>query len=536
VEKGRFKNKDVAVKHLLDNDSEDVEKVFAKEALILKYANHENIVNLIGVCEKPIAIMMEYLEFSFVPFGTDLKANSLSSLLKIMDKNGFTSALTNLYNKIALDVINGLCYLHQHDTVHRDIKPSNILVSNLHYTSLGPEKAGNVFEDNPINCKLADLGEARSNHARTHRMIGNTNTKFLKRGTLGFMAPEIVIEEFMLTSADLNALKAIDIWAALMTFFVLLNPDQPHPFYHDMDAAATNTPEGKYLVMPSDQQLKSYLRKKAFPTSSPGYIKEQASSHSKLRQIVNHGMSYESVSRWSAEKIQGVLKENETIEFFPLTVSQASVLEQSDMLFVRGLPTPSLKNDGSNACAYLSIGIIDKLISSADTHHKCNIDHLKKVVTDVILDFPEKFNDFRDPAAYTDALTAQILLSSKGLLRNEFELEEKLFNNEFLHSFNAQSKVTSTLEELVRKSKVEETVCAAVMHVGLYIFSLAAFTDGFIAIIETHPIVETLNGNGNGIVVKSKSVFKIWQWIIKRLNNSGVSQNTTPSLMCVHSR
>jgi len=242
------------------------------------------------------------------------------------------------------------------------------------------------------------------------------------------------------------------------------------------------------------------------------------------------------VSRWSAEKIQGVLKENETIEFFPLTVSQASVLEQSDMLFVRGLPTPSLKNDGSNACAYLSIGIIDKLISSADTHHKCNIDHLKKVVTDVILDFPEKFNDFRDPAAYTDALTAQILLSSKGLLRNEFELEEKLFNNEFLHSFNAQSKVTSTLEELVRKSKVEETVCAAVMHVGLYIFSLAAFTDGFIAIIETHPIVETLNGNGNGIVVKSKSVFKIWQWIIKRLNNSGVSQNTTPSLMCVHSR
>jgi len=79
-----------------------------------------------------------------------------------------------------------------------------------------------------------------------------------------------------------------------------------------------------------------------------------------------------------------------------------------------------------------------------------------------------------------------------------------------LHSFDAQSKVTFSLEEFIRKFQVEKTVCAAVMHVGLYIFFLAAFTDGFIEIMETHTIVETLNGNC--IVVKSKSVFQIWQW------------------------
>ena len=56
-------------------------------------------------------------------------------------------------------------------------------------------------------------------------MVGKTKTKYLERGTAAFMAPEIVIEEYMLQTAGIDDLKSIDIWATIMTLFVLLNPD-----------------------------------------------------------------------------------------------------------------------------------------------------------------------------------------------------------------------------------------------------------------------------------------------------------------------
>ena len=39
------------------------------------------------------------------------------------------------------------------------------------------------------------------------------------------MAPEISIEGEMLESASIIILKAVDVWALLMEFFVIFNPD-----------------------------------------------------------------------------------------------------------------------------------------------------------------------------------------------------------------------------------------------------------------------------------------------------------------------
>ena len=49
------------------------------------------------------------------------------------------------------------------------------------------------------------------------------------------MAPEILVEESILKSAEIKQLKAIDVWALVMTFFVILNPDQKNLFQHDLE-------------------------------------------------------------------------------------------------------------------------------------------------------------------------------------------------------------------------------------------------------------------------------------------------------------
>ena len=49
-------------------------------------------------------------------------------------------------------------------------------------------------------------------------------------GSPAYMAPEILVEEAILKSAGIEQLKAIDVCALVMNFFVTLNPDQKNLF------------------------------------------------------------------------------------------------------------------------------------------------------------------------------------------------------------------------------------------------------------------------------------------------------------------
>ena len=82
----------------------------------------------------------------------------------------------------------------------------------------------------PIKCKLGDLGEARSELAKTIMIPGNTHRKHMDRGSPAFMAPETQVDSQLLATADLNDLKKIDIWALIMTIYMIINPDQLYPF------------------------------------------------------------------------------------------------------------------------------------------------------------------------------------------------------------------------------------------------------------------------------------------------------------------
>ena len=105
--------------------------------------------------------------------------------------------------------------------VHRDIKPGNILATNTHYVH-ETKYLASLFEKKPVICKLADFGEGRSEMAQTITLLSN-KTKLAERGTPAFMDPEI--------SVDALKLKSIDNWALIMTIFVILNPDQEHPYF-----------------------------------------------------------------------------------------------------------------------------------------------------------------------------------------------------------------------------------------------------------------------------------------------------------------
>ena len=82
-----FRNRDkepaekVVVKRMLEMQDEEDTKRFIKEVRIMNELKHPNIIEFRRVCFAPCALMMEYMSFSFLPFGSDISVSSLQRFL-----------------------------------------------------------------------------------------------------------------------------------------------------------------------------------------------------------------------------------------------------------------------------------------------------------------------------------------------------------------------------------------------------------------------------------------------------------------------
>ena len=68
--KARVKGDTFTMKENIGNRCDETGKNFLEEAKILESLNHLNLVNFKNVCYEPLAIMFEYVSFSFLLFGT----------------------------------------------------------------------------------------------------------------------------------------------------------------------------------------------------------------------------------------------------------------------------------------------------------------------------------------------------------------------------------------------------------------------------------------------------------------------------------
>ena len=77
------------------------------------------------------------------------------------------------------------------------------------------------------------------------------------------MAPEISLDQYILATASIEQLKAIDNWALLMTIFIVMNPDQKYPFKIDVTEQQNTKKQTNQLNL-----LRHHLKEKLFPSSS----------------------------------------------------------------------------------------------------------------------------------------------------------------------------------------------------------------------------------------------------------------------------
>lgn len=175
VYKACFNDKLLAAVKKIDNGGPDAEREFENEVNWLCKIRHQNIIKLLGHC---IHGETRFLVYEMMQNG---------SLESQLHGPSHGSALTwHIRMKIAVDVARGLEYLHEHRSppvVHRDLKSSNILL------------------DSDFNAKLSDFGLTVN--------LGAQNKNIKLSGTLGYVAPEYLLDGKLTDKSDVYAFGVV---------------------------------------------------------------------------------------------------------------------------------------------------------------------------------------------------------------------------------------------------------------------------------------------------------------------------------------
>lgn len=158
VYRGGWQNITVAVKQLyLKTLSSELVKNFEQEALIMARCQFPYIVRLYGVCMESnhYALVMEYM--------------SKGSLYDVLHNPTEVLPWNILRWDIAIDMGNGLAYLHNQNIIHRDLKSLNVLL------------------DEQYHAKIGDFGQAKIKLATTSKSTERKNMM----GTTRWRAPEL---------------------------------------------------------------------------------------------------------------------------------------------------------------------------------------------------------------------------------------------------------------------------------------------------------------------------------------------------------
>lgn len=522
-----YQRGDVAIKEILADRNEEIEKLFLKEARIMQCLDCKYVTKMLGVCYQPLSIMTEYCIFSFRELNAtcDINIHTVEQFLRLHSDDFIFNGIEQFFTKIAKDVAIGMSYIHKKGIACRDIKPSNVLISNRHYMNMTGDRKQQMIIQEPLICKITDFGEARSNIMQTKSLV-QSRTNNLRRGTLTFMPPECLLAKKR--SSNTDELIMGDIWSYGMLLFSLINPDLASPFMYEI------INDSQFDPFRVDAYVANLLTLEKKPTMSNKYEIKRSRYWYKLQYLYNLCSNFNLYKRPCAETIVEIINDgNATV--VNLRNSQETALVTQDSNLALNMQTSGKanisfhapENDGTNSCTFLCLKIAS-LIANLK-RHKNAVDYICTVAESTIESYPTLLNKHRDINDLFDPWEALEKMKKFDEEMRNFNLEERLdclptvFSNEGM----------SNLYDILISNEKKDVCFIYVCHP--YAFLIGCKEESYY-ILDTHPVSEELGGNNScGALIASGTsnnyqIIRICSWLYQRLNASGVKIGSRQSL------
>ena len=129
------------------------------------------------------------------------------------------------------------------------------------------------------------------------------------------MALGLIIDELSIRIAGIEELKTVDVWAVLMTFFTILNPDHSYPFQNELKNIPNKVTSNMAAAFKQELQKEDYL------SFSLKYLRIQAMFYQSLRSSFYKYLQYDPEVRVNIDSIKHFLDNYSMITNIPLFLS-----------------------------------------------------------------------------------------------------------------------------------------------------------------------------------------------------------------------
>ena len=335
-----------------------------------------------------------------------------------------------------------------------------------------------------------------------------------------------------------------DIWGLGMIFFTMINPSIKYPYRSEIRSAGSISSQEQLKIF-----ISSLLREKKLPLPDEKYVVERATVWRGLEEVYRGCTSFNRRSRLSLGETAAILSRedkrvSEDLDVMHLKVSQAKAVQQFNHRLAVHMKDNAdeepakqlecaLNNDGTNACAFLTVKIADLILSEVVTGIEFFTAELAEAIEDTIWNLPERINVHRDLNKMYDALEAYGILREQNVITSLYDFSEELPYADTVFSYEGRQNLHSKLCDLGCNDFLAIFTCdPLVLTVGCH--------DGKPYMIDTHPVT-LAPGKGEGlIIIGEMNSSDVWLslciWLWKRLSHQGVEPDTCQSLAVVTSK